>query len=99
MKNKIVFLSCFILLSLTSFSQSISSSPYSLYGVGSVYESDFGFLPSIGSSGIALPSTTFINNLNPASLGYMSLNHFMFDIGGNAIGTTYQSGSRDRKTK
>ncbi|MTH16189.1 aromatic hydrocarbon degradation protein [Flavobacterium sp. LC2016-01] len=97
MKNKIVFLSCFILLSLTSFSQSISSSPYSLYGVGSVYESDFGILPSIGSSGMALPSTTFINNLNPASLGFMSLNHFMFDIGGNAIATTYQSSSREEK--
>ncbi|QSW90580.1 MULTISPECIES: aromatic hydrocarbon degradation protein [Flavobacterium] len=97
MKNKIVFLSCFILMSLTSFSQSISSSPYSLYGVGSVYDSDFGSIPSIGSSGIALPSTSFINNLNPASLGFMPLNHFMFDIGGKAIGTTYESGSRTEK--
>ncbi len=81
-------------MSLTSFSQSISSSPYSLYGVGSLYDSDFGIIPSIGSSGIALPSTTFINNLNPASLGYLPQNHFMFDIGGKAIATTYESGSR-----
>ncbi len=81
-------------MSLTSFSQSISSSPYSLYGLGSVYDSDFGNIPSIGSSGIALPSATFINNLNPASLGYLPQNHFMFDIGGKAISTTYQSSSR-----
>lgn len=81
-------------MSLTSFSQSISSSPYSLYGVGSLYDSDFGEIPSIGSSGMALPSSTFINNLNPASLGFMSQNHFMFDIGGKAIMTTYQSGSK-----
>lgn len=81
-------------MSLTSFSQSISSSPYSLYGLGSVYDADFGVIPSIGSSGIALPSDTFINNLNPASLGYLPQNHFMFDIGGKAIGTTYQSGSK-----
>lgn len=94
MKNKIVLWSCFILMSLTSFSQSISSSPYSLYGVGSLYDSDFGYLPSIGSSGIALPSDTFINNLNPASLGLMYQNHFLFDIGGKALSTTYQSGSR-----
>ncbi|MFH7000424.1 aromatic hydrocarbon degradation protein [Flavobacterium sp. FlaQc-57] len=94
MKSKIVYLSCFILMSLTSFSQSISSSPYSLYGVGSLYDSDFGEIPSIGSSGMALPSSTFINNLNPASLGFMSQNHFMFDIGGKAIMTTYQSGSK-----
>ena len=97
MKSKIIYLIGAILLSLTSFSQSISSSPYSLYGVGSVYDSDFGILPSIGSSGMALPSDTFINNLNPASLGYLSLNHFMFDIGGKAIATTYQSSSRSEK--
>ncbi|STO15167.1 Uncharacterised protein [Flavobacterium hibernum] len=81
-------------MSITSFSQSISSSPYSLYGVGSLYDSDFGEIPSIGSSGMALPSNTFINNLNPASLGFLPQNHFMFDIGGKAIMTTYQSGSR-----
>ncbi|MCD0468508.1 aromatic hydrocarbon degradation protein [Flavobacterium sp. JAS] len=97
MKNKIVYLSGAILMSLTSFAQSISSSPYSLYGVGSLYDSDFGSLPSIGSSGIALPSDTFINNLNPASLGYLPQSHFMFDIGGKAIATTYQSGSRSEK--
>ena len=96
MKN-IIFLSGFIIMSLTSFSQSISSSPYSLYGVGSLYDSDFGSIPSIGSSGIALPSSIFINNLNPASLGYLPLNHFMFDIGGKAIATTYESGSRSEK--
>lgn len=81
-------------MSITSFSQSISSSPYSLYGVGSLYDSDFGEIPSIGSSGMALPSSTFINNLNPASLGFVPQNHFMFDIGGKAIMTTYQNGSR-----
>ncbi len=81
-------------MSLTSFSQSISSSPYSLYGLGSVYDSDFGNIPSIGSSGIALPSASFINNLNPASLGYLPQNHFMFDIGGKSISTTYQSSLR-----
>ena len=94
MKSKIVYLSCFMVLSLTSFSQSISSSPYSLYGVGSLYDADFGVIPSIGSSGIALPSDTFINNLNPASLGYLPQNHFMFDIGGKAIATTYQNSSK-----
>lgn len=84
-------------MSLTSFSQSISSSPYSLYGVGSLYDADFGIIPSIGSSGMALPSASFINNLNPASLAYLPLNHFLFDVGGKAIATTYQSGSRSEK--
>lgn len=81
-------------MSFTSFAQSISSSPYSLYGVGSLYDSEFGILPAIGSSGLALPSDTFINNLNPASLGFIPVNHFMFDVGGKAIATTYQSSSK-----
>lgn len=97
MKNKFAFLSCLILISLNSFSQSISSSPYSLYGLGSLYDSDFGSIPSSGSSGIALPSDDFINNLNPASLGYLPQNHFMFDIGGKAIATTFQSNSKSEK--
>lgn len=82
---------------VTSFSQSISSSPYSLYGVGSLYDADFGLIPSIGSSGIALPSDTFINNLNPASLAYLPQSHFMFEVGGKAIGTTFQTSSKTEK--
>lgn len=81
-------------MSATSFSQSISTSPYSLYGLGSLYDSDFGLLSSIGSSGIALPSDQFINNLNPASLGGMLQNHFLFDIGGKFIESTYQNSSK-----
>lgn len=97
MKNLFTFLSCMILMTINSFSQSISSSPYSLYGLGSVYDSDFGSIPSIGSSGIALPSGNYINNLNPASLGYIPQNHFMFDLGGKAILTTFQSNSKSEK--
>lgn len=83
-----------IFVSFSSYSQSLSSSPYSIYGLGSLYESDFGSIPAIGSSGVALPSTRFINSLNPASLGFMYKNHFMFDVGGNVIQTSYQDVSR-----
>jgi len=93
MKNKIALASLFALFGMTVFSQSISSSPYSIYGLGSLYDSDFGSISSIGSSGIALPSNRFINNLNPASLGYMYQNHFLFDVGGKSILSTYEDGS------
>jgi hypothetical protein len=91
MKNKIAFIALFFFMTTASFSQSISSSPYSLYGLGSLYDSDFGSIPSIGSSGIALPSNRFINNLNPASLGFMYQNHFLFDVGGKAIQSSYEN--------
>lgn len=95
MKNTIAILIFLIFISGISYSQSLSSSPYSIYGLGSLYESDFGGIPALGSSGVALPSTRFINNLNPASLGFMYNNHFLFDVGGNAIQTSYQNVSRN----
>jgi len=94
MKNKIVYTGLFVFATIVSFSQSISSSPYSLYGLGSLYDSDFGSIPSIGSSGIALPSDHFINNLNPASLAFMNQNHFIFDVGGKAIVSIYENDSK-----
>lgn len=94
MKNKIVVTGLLVFMTMTSFSQSISSSPYSLYGLGSLYESDFGLIPAIGSSGMALPSDRFINNLNPASLAFMYSNHFLFDVGGKAILTSYEDDSK-----
>lgn len=94
MKNKIALASLFMLFVINTFSQSISSSPYSMYGLGSLYDSDFGSISSIGSSGIALPSNRFINNLNPASLGYMYQNHFLFDVGGKSILSTYENSSK-----
>ncbi|WP_367755306.1 aromatic hydrocarbon degradation protein [Flavobacterium sp. WC2430] len=94
MKNKIALASLFMLFTINAFSQSISSSPYSMYGLGSLYDSDFGSISSIGSSGIALPSNRFINNLNPASLGYMYQNHFLFDVGGKSILSTYENSSK-----
>lgn len=94
MKNKIIVTGLLVFMTMTSFSQSISSSPYSLYGLGSLYESDFGLIPAIGSSGMALPSDRFINNLNPASLAFMYSNHFLFDVGGKAILTSYEDDSK-----
>ena len=91
MKNNLTYLAFLLLFSWQSYAQSISSSPYSLYGLGTVYDADFVGIPGIGSSGIALPSTQFINNLNPASLGFMNLNHFLFDVGGKAILTSYEN--------
>ncbi|MCW2117842.1 aromatic hydrocarbon degradation protein [Flavobacterium sp. 7A] len=90
MKIKIMLIAFLLIISNKSIAQSVSSSPYSLFGLGSEYDANFGSISAIGSSGIALPTNKFINNLNPASLGFMYLNHFLFDVGGKAIVTSYQ---------
>jgi len=97
MKNKIWIILLFAGQSVSIFSQSVATSPYSVYGLGSLYESDFGSIGSIGSSGIALPSTSFINNKNPASLAYIGKNSFFFDFGLKGIQTSYSSQTSNEK--
>lgn len=97
MKKKIWFILFFAMQSFCVFSQSVSTSPYSVFGLGSLYDSDFGSIPALGSSGIALPSESFINNKNPASLGHIGKYSFFFDTGLNGMQTTYNSQTASEK--
>ncbi len=80
-------ISCFVVSILfgisTLFAQSssLSSSPYSLYGLGVPDDNGVGSINSLGKLGFALPSLTNINAKNPASLGRMTQKSFLFDIG------------------
>ncbi|CDF79383.1 conserved hypothetical protein [Formosa agariphila KMM 3901] len=84
MMNKINILATLsLLMSATAFSQSnsLSSSPYSLYGMGSFNTTNTGKTASLGYTGIASSSSESINNLNPASMASIPLNTFFFDMG------------------
>ncbi|WP_264565547.1 outer membrane protein transport protein [Flavobacterium sp. N3904] len=94
MKKNSSFLVLVFLAFFISNAQSISTSPYSLYGLGSLYESNFGLIPAIGNSGIGLPSGSFINNKNAASLVNIPMNNFFFEFGGTAIQTSFQNNSK-----
>jgi hypothetical protein len=97
MKNSTALLFFFMLLSKGVAAQSVSTSPYSIYGLGSLYESNFGSITAMGSTGIALSSATFINNKNPASLSSIGPNSFFFDVGAKSIWSTYQNKSKKEK--
>jgi hypothetical protein len=91
MKNSCPFLVLVFFASFFSYSQSIATSPYSLYGLGSLYESNFGSIPALGTAGIALPSDSFINNKNAASLIDIPENNFFFEVGGTAIQSSFEN--------
>nr|WP_315250074.1 aromatic hydrocarbon degradation protein [uncultured Flavobacterium sp.] len=93
MKASLQFL-VLVFLSSWSYSQSIATSPYSLYGLGSLYESNFGLTAGLGTAGIALPSDDFINNKNPASLVNIPANNFFFEIGGTGIQSSFEDNSK-----
>ncbi len=96
--NKIILAVSLIFLNVGMlFSQNESNSPYSLFGLGSLYESNYGGIPSLGGSGVALPTKRFINNLNPASLAFIDKNSFLFDLGGKASSTSYKNQDTNEK--
>lgn len=79
----IIYYSFLLLFSIEIIAQtnSLSSSPYSLYGLGQINETGTGKINGLGKSGIAMPSSTFINNSNPASLATIPLKSFFYDFG------------------
>lgn len=72
-----------VLFSLSLFSQTnnLTSSPYSLYGLGKINEYSNGVLNSLGYGGISMNNDYELNLLNPASLGNIRKNAFIFDVG------------------
>uniref|UniRef100_UPI00404805A8 hypothetical protein n=1 Tax=Mariniflexile sp. TaxID=1979402 RepID=UPI00404805A8 len=70
-----------ISIETTAQTNSLSSSPYSLYGLGQTNEINTGKINGLGKSGIAMSSSTFINNSNPASFASIPLNSFFYDFG------------------
>lgn len=97
MTNK-YFIGCALLvltcLNINAQTNQLSSSPYSLYGLGLSNETSTGSVNGLGGLGIALPSSTFINNSNPASFGSMLQNSFFYDFGFKAQTNTLSEGSR-----
>ncbi|WP_185967772.1 hypothetical protein [Formosa sediminum] len=83
---------------LFSQSNSLSSSPYSLFGMGTFNTSNTGKTVGLGNTGIANSSSTFINNLNPASMATIPLKTFFFDVGlKSEYGVQIEDGSKDTK--
>jgi len=54
----------------------LTNSPYTLYGLGLTNDLSTGITNALGKSGIAMQSNKAINNLNPASLGGIFSNSF-----------------------
>ncbi|PKD17625.1 hypothetical protein APR41_05285 [Salegentibacter salinarum] len=99
--NKYLYIIVFSFVFVKSFSQSntLTNSPYSLYGLGEKNLLNTGKTNGLGGTGIALPSSTMMNNLNPASYGAIPQNHFFFDVGINyQINNLSEAGNEDRKT-
>ncbi len=62
-------------------SEALTSSPYSLYGLGVINQTSIGKSNALGYTGIGLKTDSEINNLNPANYALIPQNSFFYDIG------------------
>lgn len=94
MKTPILILIC-LLFGLNSFSQSLTSSPYSRYGLGEMNLQTFAAPSAMGGSFIAYQQDSiapyYINIANPASLA--GIRQSVFEVGGQSQFTTISSSS------
>lgn len=91
---RINYLLCFLFFPVVTIyaqSEGLTSSPYSLYGLGVVNQTSIGATNGLGYTGIAMKSTEFINNLNPANFSQIPRNSFYYDIGVKSNYNTYQN--------
>src|SRR5687767_5322722 len=67
---KIFFTTCTILISTLSIhAQPFSTSPYSIYGAGTMQEHLSGLNSGMGGAGIGVQESFNLNHVNPASYG------------------------------
>ncbi|MCB0485014.1 MAG: hypothetical protein KDC47_02345 [Flavobacteriaceae bacterium] len=101
MMNKKFWINAIIVVNITiGFAQteSLSNSPYSLYGLGTYNDISTGKTNGLGRTGLAMPSDVSINSFNPASLGIFSTTSFLYDIGFNAkLENLNQNGIKEYK--
>lgn len=80
-------------------SEALTSSPYSLYGLGVINQTSIGKSNGLGYTGIGLKTETEINNLNPANYALIPQNSFFYDIGiTGEINTYTNKASSERKS-
>ncbi|SDQ97838.1 OmpP1/FadL family transporter [Flagellimonas zhangzhouensis] len=100
--NKIILLAAFTLFfqfSMKAQSEGLTSSPYSLYGLGIINQTSIGRSNAMGYTGIGLKTETEINNLNPSNFALIPQNSFFYDIGVVGEFNSYSNtGNNESKT-
>ncbi|WP_179352183.1 hypothetical protein [Winogradskyella vidalii] len=83
MNKYLIIIATFFVLNSYSQSNNLTSSPYSLFGLGVESNSGTGRNSGLGNTGISLEAKYGINLYNPASLASLTPNEFVFDFGGS----------------
>src|SRR5688572_8105129 len=79
-RNCRFLVAAYILFSTKSAAQNMTS-PYTVYGIGNIEHRPYNVTSGIGGTGLALKSTYWLINNNPASIAGLYKSFYLFDIG------------------
>ncbi|WP_244526845.1 OmpP1/FadL family transporter [Pseudozobellia thermophila] len=85
----------FVMPAIMAQSEGLTSSPYSLYGLGAINQTSIGKTNGMGYSGIGLKTDGEINNLNAANFALIPKNSFFYDVGLKGQYNTYSNRIND----
>jgi len=85
----VILLNCLVINAQTG-----TSSPYSVFGIGEINQPGTGINTGLGGAGIALPTETSLNNINPASYYTIDSLSFLTDVGLNMKFSKFNSGTQ-----
>lgn len=97
MKKKLLFI-LFVTIVSVYFGQNNTSTPYSLFGLGVENKTATGGLTGLGNTGIAQSNPFEINIYNPASLGNILQNSFLYEFGLNGTYSTLKTNSKSESS-
>ncbi|MBQ2098214.1 MAG: hypothetical protein II480_08550 [Bacteroidales bacterium] len=97
--KKIKLIALIIILSVAeAAAQSVTSSPYSRYGLGDISYSGTGHNIAMGGTSVAESSSLYVNTVNPACNTNFLLQRFVFDVGFDVKYNDIKSAAESEKT-
>lgn len=84
-KKHFFIIALIILTNITAFSQSITNSPYTRFGIGEINRNGFNNSKAMGGLSTGLRINNQINYMNPAAISAQDTMSFIFDLGLDGI--------------
>jgi len=84
---------------LFSYSQSVTNSPYTRFGIGEIDRNGFNHSKAMGGLSTGLRTKNQINYMNPAAISAQDTMSFIFDIGISGITKNLSTGTEDLNYK
>ncbi len=92
-KKYLFIIGIIALTNIYSFSQSVTNSPYSRFGIGDIDRNGFNSSRAMGGLSTGLRVNNQINYMNPAAISAQDTMSFIFDLGVNGIFKNMESTS------